>query len=71
MRGLVMRMVGALVNACTARAAAGLFTGARNSYKRDKSESALLVHFSAVNAAPEVVGRWQGSLPTPARPDGR
>lgn len=33
-RGLVSRMVLGLVSACTAFAAAGLFTGARISYKR-------------------------------------
>lgn len=57
--------------ACTVRAAAGLFTGARNSYKRAKSKSALLVHFRSINAAPAAPGQCQGSPPRLAMPGDR
>ena len=59
--------VGALVSACTVRAAASLLTGDRNSYKRVKSESALLVHFNSMRAAPTTPDRCSGSPPRLAR----
>ncbi len=45
-------MTGACVRDYTVLAAAGLLTNARKSYNRDKSESALLVHFSSISVAP-------------------
>src|SRR3546814_4197319 len=59
-------MVGAFVSACTARAAAGLFMRARNSYRRVRSERALLVHLSTINEVPATARRCRGFPPRPA-----
>jgi len=50
-RGLINKVVWALAKDRTARAAADWFTDARNPYSLARSESALLVHTSSINAA--------------------
>src|SRR5690606_9060253 len=70
-RGLVSTAFGALVSVCTALAAADLFAGAKNSYRRAKSESALRVHFKVMSEALAVVLRRPDYRPRHVQLDDR